>query len=175
MLEILRKAKKDLFKLIQDEKGWKSLYINYHRPFVERLWRPYGENNEYRLYLHRIHPCQPEEALLHPHSWPSAMSVESGSYEMIIGYGKGLQPSILLGKIILPLGAEYEMTHLDFHHSVRPIGKRVACSIMVTGQPWDRKSPKPEQRLGELDQYKKITLLDLMWRRAKEYQKDSSK
>ena len=45
-----------------------------------------------RIYLHRIYPCAPGEALFHPHLWPSAMRILSGEYEMAVGYGAGRVP-----------------------------------------------------------------------------------
>src|SRR5690349_2249699 len=85
MLDVLLQAEREVRTLLKDESGWKTLFINYHPPFVERLWRPFGE--EYRLFLHCIHPCTEEQALFHPHPWPSAMRVLEGTYWMKIGAG----------------------------------------------------------------------------------------
>ncbi len=37
MLDVLYKAKGELKKLLADEEGWNTVFINYHPPFVERL------------------------------------------------------------------------------------------------------------------------------------------
>src|SRR4051794_19093257 len=88
MLEILAQVERELPRLLLDEESWKGLYIDYHPPTVERLWRPWGE---YRVSLHRISPCGPGEALFHPHPWPSVMRILAGEYEMAVGYGPGLE------------------------------------------------------------------------------------
>ena len=89
MLDVLAAVEQALPQLLQDENAWHSLYIDYQLPTVERLWRPW---HEYRISLHRIHPCAPGEALFHPHPWPSAMHVLAGAYEMAVGYGQGRHP-----------------------------------------------------------------------------------
>lgn len=104
---------------------WNSVYVDYERPFVERLWIQDGEN---RIYIHRIHPC--EQPFYHPHPWPSAMFVLSGSYEMKLGSDSVVHIRTLMGE-----DHHYEMTNLSSWHSVRPIDKPV-ISIMVTGKPW---------------------------------------
>src|SRR5258708_7914389 len=74
MLEVLRRAEADLPRLLQEESRWTSLFIDYHPPTVERLWCAWGD---YRLSLHRIHPCEAGAALFHTHLWPSAMRILS--------------------------------------------------------------------------------------------------
>ena len=86
MLDVLEAVEQKLPELLRDEAGWNSLFIDYHPPTVERLWRTWGE---YRVSLHRIHPCERGTALFHPHPWPSAMRILSGEYEMAVGYGSG--------------------------------------------------------------------------------------
>jgi hypothetical protein len=63
MLDTLYAVERELPALLQDEGAWKSLYVDYHPPLVERLWLPWGS---YRINLHRIHPCARDEALFHP-------------------------------------------------------------------------------------------------------------
>jgi hypothetical protein len=86
MLDVLSQVEQALPLLLQDEKTWQSLLVDYHSPTVERLWTAW---KEYRVYLHRIHPCEREKALFHPHPWPSAMRVLNGEYEMAVGFGAG--------------------------------------------------------------------------------------
>jgi hypothetical protein len=134
VLDVLVRLEIVLPDLLADEASWKSLDINYHPPRVERLWRSWGE---FRVSLHRIHPCSIEDALFHPHPWPSAMRVLDGTYEMAIGYGSGSTPPPIAARIVSTGDLRYEMMDVDAWHYVRPIG-RPAMTIMVTGTPWQR-------------------------------------
>lgn len=136
MLEILRQVEIALPGLLHNASDWNSVFVDYHLPFVERVWRQWGE---YRIMLHQIYPCAPEEALFHPHPWPSAMKIESGRYEMGIGFGSGSVP-VHLGKIILMEGNTYDMVHPDEWHYVCPLDGP-SMSLMVIGQPWNRVQP----------------------------------
>jgi hypothetical protein len=138
MLEILYMVERELPKLLQDEGAWNSLYVDYHPPLVERLWLPWGG---YRVNLHRIHPCARDEALFHPHPWPSAMRVLSGEYEMAVGYGTGETAPPIAALMIASGDFRYEMTDPDAWHYVRPL-REPTMSLMVTGKPWNRASPK---------------------------------
>jgi hypothetical protein len=147
MLDILSAVEKELPVLLQDEIAWKSVYVDYHPPTVERLWRSW---HEFRVYLHRIHPCPPGQALFHAHPWPSAMRILSGKYEMAVGYGKGETPPPIAALMLAAGDFRYEMTDPDAWHYVRPIGEPTV-SIMVTGKPWERPSPKSGKPLHPLD------------------------
>jgi hypothetical protein len=150
MLNVLERVEADLAGLLRDRGLWKSLYIDYHPPVVERLWT---DHDDCRVYLHRIHPCGPGEALFHPHPWPSAMRVLSGRYEMAVGFGPGDTPPPVAALIVAEAAAggdfRYEMTHPDAWHYVRPIGGP-SYSVMVTGRPWDRPSPRSGKKLRPL-------------------------
>lgn len=80
------------------------------------------------------------------------MKILSGTYEMAVGFGAGDQPPSIASTIILPKNSGYEMTHPDSWHYVRPMGGP-AMSLMVTGRPWGRSSPKAE-KLYPLDRQK---------------------
>ena len=83
MIEDLKNIEKTvLMDLLKNPSIWNTLDVNYHHPRVERLWTQVGTS---RLMLHVIHTCETDEALYHPHPWPSAMHVLSGSYEMGLG------------------------------------------------------------------------------------------
>ena len=133
-----------LYELLCDASIWKSVDIDYHPPHVERLWCQLGK---YRLYLHLIHKCEREEALFHPHPWPSAIHVIDGQYEMGIGFGAGIEKPEIFSTIISQGSMYYEMPHRDGWHYVRPL--EVCGSIMLTGEPWDREMPD-EDKVGEL-------------------------
>jgi hypothetical protein len=144
MLEVLRVAMSALPELLSAP-GWKGVRVHYHPPFVDRAWRAWGEH---RVYLHRIYPCTPAEALFHPHPWPSAMRIIDGRYELAVGYGAELPP--IAARLVVGPGTEYEMTDRDAWHFVRPLD-RPSLSVMVTGLPWDRAAPKSDKPLAPMD------------------------
>lgn len=148
MLDVLRQVERELPTMLKKEQegDWNSVYVDYHEPFVERLWRPW---KEYRIYLHRIFPCETSKALFHRHPWPSAMRVLEGKYEMGVGYTKGSEPPRVAAKLILPRFSEYEMTEPHAWHYVRPLAE-ASVSLMVTGTPWQVSAPKSSKKLGPL-------------------------
>jgi hypothetical protein len=161
MLDVLARLETELPALLLDAASWNSLDINYHPPFVERLWISWGE---YRVSLHRIQPCEPSEALFHPHPWPSAMRILEGTYEMAVGFGPGAAVPPIASRILASGDFRYEMTHPDSWHYVRPIGGP-AMTIMVTGKPWRRKAPGSKDKLYPLEDLRKTELLG--WFRAR--------
>lgn len=146
MLDTLHRIERLLPALLTSAEGWRSLDVDYHPPRVERLFR---DLEGVRVYLHVVHPCEPGEALFHPHPWPSAMRVLEGVYEMGIGTGRGETPPRAAATIVAHAPLEYEMLDPDGWHWVRPVGAP-SLSVMVTGAPWDRWSPKSEVPLGPL-------------------------
>ncbi len=146
MLEHLFQIEQQLPRLIREREHWHSVFVDYHTPFVERLWRLVGD---YRLYLHRIHPCPSGAALFHPHPWPSAMRIVSGTYEMGVGYGSGMTPPPCAATLLLPAGTSYEMTDPDGWHYVRPLDVP-SLSLMITRKPWHRPSPRSTTQLAPL-------------------------
>ena len=158
MITVLTQIEHQLPTLLTQKEIWHSLDINYHPPRVERLWCSLGE---YRINLHRIYPCQPGEAYLHPHPWPSAMHVLSGSYEMIRGYGEGIEKPIILGTTILTAGSIYTMENPNEWHTVRPLGG-IALSLMISGKPWNRAMPieKSSKDLPELSAATQQEIID---------------
>jgi hypothetical protein len=149
MLTTLAAVELELPTLLKEIDGWQSLDIDYHPPFVERVWRQWGE---FRIALHRIHPCSSAEALFHPHPWPSAMRILSGTYEMAVGYGAGDTPPPIAARFVASgadMDVRYEMTDPDAWHYVRPIGEPT-YSVMLTGRPWARIAPQSEHPLKPL-------------------------
>jgi hypothetical protein len=155
MLNILHDAERELPDLLATPAGWRSLKVDYHPPFVDRVWR---EWRGHRLQLHRIHPCAPGDALFHPHPWPSAMRIHAGTYEMGVGWGAGESPPPIAARLIASGPMEYEMVDPDAWHYVRPIGG-VAMSVMVSGAPWARWSPRSDKSLVELAADEVLALL----------------
>lgn len=147
MLDVLFQVERVLPQWLQDESSWHSLLVDYHPPTVERLWRGW---NAYRIFLHRIYPCERGQALFHPHPWPSAMHVLEGVYEMAVGFGAGIETPPIAALMVARGDFRYEMTHPDSWHYVRPL-EQPSLSVMVTGKPWAREAPpvaKPLQPLG---------------------------
>ncbi|MEK7138284.1 MAG: hypothetical protein AAB787_02120 [Patescibacteria group bacterium] len=150
MFWFLAGVEEQLPELLEDERGWTGVDVDYHPPRVERLWRQLGD---IRVYLHRIHYCDPGEALFHPHPWPSAMKVLKGQYKMAVGYGGGDTPPPVAARLLLGPGSEYEMTNQDAWHYVRPTEEGgTVLTLMVTGLPWKLKRwvPKSEAPLKPL-------------------------
>jgi hypothetical protein len=152
MLDLLKHIEANVLPaLLADASNWKSLYVDYHPPFVQRLWvATEVDGKPYRLYLHRILPCKLREALFHTHPWPSAMRILSGRYTMIVGHAEGNEAPPVSMTLSLPTGATYEMVHPDGWHAVCPEGEP-AYSLMVTGEPWKRESPKSPYPLSPLE------------------------
>lgn len=155
MLDLLKDALEVMPDWLKDEDGWNSLKVDYNHPHVDRLWRQFGEN---RIMIHRIHPCEAEQALLHPHPWPSAVTilpqVNDATYETGVGYGDptGDVPP-LAAKFHLKAGGSYEMTDPNGWHYVRPVERHI-YTIMVIGKPYG--TPKDE-RFGQLKQHRPLT------------------
>lgn len=140
LLPVLHKVEADLPFLLQDEGGWQTMDITYEPPHVERLWRTWGY--DHRIYIHRIFPCAPEEALFHPHPWPSIVKILSEKgYFMRTGYGPGLIEPPSAVNLLLSQGSVYEMTNPDGWHAVIPLDGP-SLSLMITGRPWGRPMPK---------------------------------
>lgn len=169
MLDLLDKALAELPALMESHDGWRSVDVTYHPPRVERIWRQWGEN---RILLHRIHPCDDGEALMHPHPWPSAVRIMSGRYEMGTAGTYFPDPDstepeehepawdAIHAKVFLGPGSEYEMTEPQGWHYVRPLGAP-SDSLMVIGPlyeprvvmphvPIDKQQPLSPERFAEL-------------------------
>ncbi len=126
--------------------GWQSLDIDYHPPRVERLFRPFEDG---RIALHRVHPCEPADALFHPHPWPCAIQVLRGTYEMALGAGPAEAAPPRSAWLRAEAPFRYAMAHPDGWHAVRIVGAP-ALTVMVTGHPWDRRGPRPTTALAPL-------------------------
>jgi hypothetical protein len=164
MLDVLERADRMWPTLLKDPELWTSVDVNYEPPRVERIWCPFG--NDFRLFLHRIHPC--EQALYHPHPWPSAIKVLSGVYEMRVGYGDAETEPRTAATVLLTAGSSYEMVEPNGWHSVRPINMP-SLSIMVTGRPWEVKhlgEKRPPTTLGPLQKKDVDYLISLFSRIA---------
>jgi hypothetical protein len=166
MLDILQRVENALLPMLENRSAWSSLNINYHRPFVERLWLPMKvDDQSVRVNLHLIQPCNPQDVLFHPHPWPAAMRILRGTYEMGVGVGKYGAPDVSM-RIVGQRGTAYEMTDPNAWHYVRPLDMSNVLSLMVTGTPWPEEivqsNPSPPKgRLGELREDRVTHILNL--------------
>lgn len=166
---------KDLPRLLSEPNdSWNTMDVTYHPPHVERVWKQV--NPSCRVFLHRIHSCDEDEALWHGHSWPSAVSVVSGMYEhhvgyMINGYDVADNSKIVtLCKTVLRWGSYYEMTRAQAWHRVRPLS-RSCLTIMVTGLPYAKSLVQPSlatpsEKQGPLSDKVRDEILDEFKRRC---------
>lgn len=155
MIDCLKRALLRLPSLLDEASGWDSLDIDHDTPRVERLYRPHERG---RLYLHRIAPCELDAALFHPHPWPCAIRVLRGRYETTTGFGPGDRVPPVASRLLLEAPFSYEMTHPDAWHAVAPRGGS-ALTVMVTGEPWDRWSPRSSAPLRALSRDAREELL----------------
>lgn len=137
MINELQATEKNLLQLLRT-KDLHSMYIDYHAPFVKRIWFQLGTN---RVFLHKIEPCLDDAtALFHPHPWASAVRLIKGSYEMGIGHSADLIPPPVDCQLQLGPNALYSMMNPDGWHYVLP--KHEFCySLMLTGAPNGRQMP----------------------------------
>jgi len=128
MFEDLKKVVQRLQSMPEELSKWNSLYVDYEKLLVERLWIQDGES---RIYAHKIHPC--EDAFYHPHTWPSSiLLLGGGRYKMDVGTENNIVMSSVLSNF-----SHYEMKNIDGWHSVQPLDSPI-FSIMVTGKPLDK-------------------------------------
>jgi len=132
-----------LLEILSNPENLKTLDVDYHPPRVERLWAQVDEHH--RIYFHLIHPCKREEALYHPHPWPSAMHLLSGGYEMGLSCGEVGEGGHEVSKLLLPAGTYYEMLDTEGWHYVRPVNE-ICASVMLTGKPWDKWQDKKSSK-----------------------------
>lgn len=158
LIAALKRAEERLPDLLKDTSGWNTLDVDYEPPRVERLWQQFEDG--FRVCLHRIHPC--EQALFHPHPWPSAVKILSGLYEMGVGYGVGKKDPPEAATLVLSTGSSYEMIEPDGWHYVRPLGAP-SLSVMVMGPPYGLRhlgEKGPENKLGPLSDSAKLQIID---------------
>lgn len=162
--DLLEKVKREDLpaRLRSSNPAFQSLFVDYEPPFVERLW--FQLDARHRVFLHRIEPCNPNEALWHPHPWPSIVDVlDPGEcYEHAVAFeneewsrdsegNPGIQVAALQ-RIRGPF--TYLMDNPKAWHRVSPTG-RPSWSIMITGpvfDEFDRSSfvEKPSKKLDPL-------------------------
>jgi len=167
MLKTLKRIQAALYPMLKNADAWTSLDINYHPPFIERLWLQMSvDEKSYRVNLHCMQPCSAKDALFHPHPWPSAVHIYQGDYEMGVGVGEQVPAPLVAMRILGGSGVSYDMTHPDAWHYVRPLGSEPVYTLMVTGTPWPkamvRPNPSPPQDpLEVLSDERRLELLSI--------------
>lgn len=163
MIDILKKIEREqiLDILSQPIEKFKTLYVDYEHPYVERL--QYNLEDGYRLFFHVIHTCKTEEALYHPHPWPSAMHILEGKYETGVSYSeveehykhtetgelneliaKNEVAKFIIGSNLSNKDlAYYQMLNPNGWHYVRPL--ETCYTVMLTHTPWYSGNKAPKQ------------------------------
>ena len=155
MIKLLHHIENNLVDILyKNSANIKTMYIDYHKPYVSRIWFK-DEENDCRVFLHKIEPCnESKEALYHPHKWDSAIKINHGEYEMGIGHSDTNETPVTDCKLILGAGSCYEMTEKDGWHYVSP--KTNVYSLMVTGNLNGREMPiEPDK------QFRKLTKMEV--------------
>lgn len=157
LLPILKEVEQNLLELLETSE-LHTLYIDYHKPYVRRIWFQY---QEYRVYLHQIEPTEETEALYHPHPWDSIIRIIRGSYEMGVGHSMDQTVPKSDCKLILPSGSVYEMTEPNGWHYVSP--QEPIWSLMITGNRNNRQMPvEPHKTFRTLTENETNEILDLV-------------
>lgn len=159
MFDLLEKAKTEAKERLKstDPNAFKSLYVDYHKPYVERMWFQFDKTH--RVFLHHVLPCSPAESLFHPHPWPSIVQVlDTGNgYEHGMGFETvsekqyGITPAVrVIERIDGHCGFTYDMPDPSVWHYVSVkeslnAEKEVigSFSLMVTGKPFTNTTSSP--------------------------------
>lgn len=163
LFKVLTEVESKLPVWLEKPENWDSMLVDYHKPFVRRLWRSHSSSQgDVRVFLHEILPCNPGEALYHPHPWPSIVRVMpwSGKYEHKLGWFIDFNNIATVSEQIIDGTIIYSMTDPLAWHSVRPIDGS-SWSIMVSGKPYDSNPPgyqRPEIEQGPLSDLEKRNL-----------------
>jgi hypothetical protein len=157
MLSVLYEVESRLKKLVA-KSDLHTMYIDYHKPYVSRVWFQYGS---YRVYLHKIEPCkESSEALFHPHPWKSIIRILKGSYEMGIGHSETDEIPTIDCTLELYAPSIYEMVDRNGWHYVRPTVEPV-YSLMITGELNDRKGVNsPDHKFRTLTEEEKKDVIN---------------
>jgi hypothetical protein len=131
---------------LEDIEKWDSVDVDYHPPRVERLHTKLGS---IRICLHKLHPCDPKEALLHPHPWPASFKIYKGIYLTEIGASETAEPPKESTCVYMGEGSMMTMSNPNEWYYVAPIEEPV-YSIMVNGMPYEKMNPGVEKATQKL-------------------------
>jgi hypothetical protein len=123
-----------LKEYLQDpHKLWSSLLIEKYPPVIHRLSLKLSITRT--LVLHRLFKCQNTHAYMHSHSWPFAIKVIEGGYEMGVGFSsrRNVTPSVTYTTYV-GAGNSYEMCSSDVWHYTKILEPvQESYSIMLIG------------------------------------------
>lgn len=122
--------------------------VRYAKPHVDRLWRTdvTQDGVPVRIFLHKIYPCSPAEALYHPHPWPATSRLLRGRYVHSTGTRDGVT-----SRDVVEAPSSWWMTDPEQWHSVAPVDGP-AWSVMIVGPLYrePEEFARPERRQGAL-------------------------
>ncbi len=119
---------------LKKEEQWGSLLINKYPPVIHRLSFKISETRT--LLLHKLFNTKDEKALMHSHSWPFALKLLKGEYEMGVGFSKNREevPKSIFTSFV-KTGDFYEMLTPDIWHYTKPTKETdFSCSVMLIGE-----------------------------------------
>lgn len=160
LLEDLELYKKHIPALLETPDSWKTLFVDYEFPHVERLYMPI-EGSGIFVSLHKIHPCPNgiNDCLIHRHDYPTLVHILQGEYEMEVAHEEGAQiPKAYGCRNFYGPGSTYIMASPDQWHRVNPVGTPT-YSIMITGLPFARPKVNVVPRQRELTTEEKHNLI----------------
>jgi hypothetical protein len=115
---------------------WDSLIINKRKPHTYRIFTQIGD---YRVCLHKFDVCDETESFYHPHPWPGAFIVLSGSYLMDVGRSVDrLSAPKEVMSLKLTRNSMYEITDPLTWHKITPL--EPTYTVMINGEPWDKET-----------------------------------
>lgn len=117
LLEKLNDIEKLLPDFLKVEEDWCGERVVAGPHKADRVFREY---NNIDVYLHRLYPCKPEDAIMHTHEGPTAIRILFGNYIMRLGHFDGASYQISSTMIAVP-GFSYEMMERRSSHSVAPL------------------------------------------------------
>ncbi|MGA7328679.1 MAG: hypothetical protein WBX25_30380 [Rhodomicrobium sp.] len=167
---VLRTTECVIPDLLRARNRWRSLFIDYEKPHLMRLYVQLGA---VRISLHYFLPARKEDLsngeefdanLYHPHPWWSVMRILEGRYRQWFGVAsevlrtrdseeqklaKTPVRAILVEQVP---GSFYAMTHPFAWHQVLPVPDQAVSTLMVTVIPkgWSQRDLPPPVRQREL-------------------------
>ena len=148
LLDELITAEKMLPSLLKDRSKWNSLFVDYEKPYVERLWIDW---EHLRIFLHFLYPCEAADCLKHRHSRPTAVKILSGTYEMGSGHMYEDEFGPVDTTAIYAAGSSYQMVDPDAYHYVHPLELCRTIMIMPKVEAFQRNAPRPTKTLLPLE------------------------
>lgn len=146
MLAQLAEIENQLPELLSNRSKWQSLKIDKYPPVIHRLYLPLENGNT--ILLHRLFNCNGQHAYLHSHSWPFAIKVLEGGYEMGIGFSKDRDiPPDTAATVFIKAGDTYQITSPDVWHYTKPLTNEESWSIMLIGPRWRHRKAQNNEPL----------------------------